>query len=71
MFVGNGAHLHQDLIKEIFENRATISSLQICSVGQIAKIALEKWKLASSKEKKDLSYKLYPLYLKSQKFAIK
>jgi len=66
MFTGNGSHLHKDLIEKAFKDQAEISSLQICSVDQIAKMALEKWN-----KKEDLNSKLYPLYLKSQKFAIR
>ncbi len=68
LFSGNGAKLHEELILKIFEQRAIIPpTLQLtCSVEQVAKTALEKWR---KMEKKDYKFKLFPLYLKSQTFT--
>ncbi len=66
-FTGNGTTLHERAIQTYLGTQACIikPTLQTCSALHIAKIALEKW------EHKDICYKLYPLYLKSQLFAIR
>lgn len=69
LFTGNGAILHEKTIKEIFKENALIHKQDVCSVDQIAKMALEKWE--KIKDKNQFEYKLYPLYLKSQNFAIR
>lgn len=66
LFTGNGIELHKNLILETLKNEIQFSDLQTCSANQIAKMALEKWN-----QQKGLSFKLYPLYLKSQNFAIR
>ncbi|MBD3272783.1 tRNA (adenosine(37)-N6)-threonylcarbamoyltransferase complex dimerization subunit type 1 TsaB [Candidatus Dependentiae bacterium] len=64
IFVGNAYEQHKDILNNL--NHSFID-LQNASASQIAKMALDKW----NKNNKDVSYKLTPLYLKSQKFAIK
>lgn len=66
LFTGNGAQAHKDLIQKNLGKSAIFSSLQACSTKQIAKIALEFWN-----KKENLNNKLYPLYLKSQTFAVR
>ncbi|MFC1894862.1 tRNA (adenosine(37)-N6)-threonylcarbamoyltransferase complex dimerization subunit type 1 TsaB [Candidatus Dependentiae bacterium] len=66
LFSGNGTILNIDLIKNIFNDKAIIFDQAICSAKQIAKMALKKWN-----NKQDLSFKIYPLYLKTQTFAVK
>ncbi|MCK4650651.1 tRNA (adenosine(37)-N6)-threonylcarbamoyltransferase complex dimerization subunit type 1 TsaB [Candidatus Babeliales bacterium] len=67
LFSGNGTELHKNLIQKKFENqKITIAKNDTCSSKQIAKMALEKYQ-----KKEGLKYKLYPLYLKSQHFAIR
>lgn len=66
LFTGNGAQVNKDLITESLKNSAIFYPLQTCSTNQIAKMALEFWN-----KKENLSYKLYPLYLKSQTFAVR
>ena len=63
LFVGNAYNQHKDLISK--ELNDYFSSLEIASSEQIAKIALDRW----NSNNKDLSYKLKPLYLKSQSFS--
>ncbi len=63
LFVGNAYNQHKDLISK--ELNDSFSSLEIASSEQIAKIALDRW----NSNNKDLSYKLKPLYLKSQSFS--
>ena len=63
-FVGNGYKLHKELVsKELHHN---FIDLEISSSEQIAKMALKLFE-----KEKGLSYKLKPLYLKSQSFAIR
>ncbi|KKP23799.1 MAG: Peptidase M22 glycoprotease [candidate division TM6 bacterium GW2011_GWF2_28_16] len=69
IFTGNGALLHKDLIlKELKESSQDIFFLDIANANteQIAKMAKNIWENDKSK----LSFKLEPLYLKSQNFAI-
>ena len=67
LFSGNGAQLHRQKIEQIFKFNSNFYVLQsVCSANQIASMALEKWN-----NKEDISFKLYPLYLKSQNFAIR
>ena len=67
LFSGNGAQLHRQKIEQIFKFNSNFYVLQsVCSAKQIASMALEKWN-----NKEDISFKLYPLYLKSQNFAIR
>jgi len=66
-FCGNGAILHKSLITEtIKQKKVSFNQQEVCSTGQIAKMALKSWR-----QKKNLQEKLYPLYLKSQAFAIR
>lgn len=68
-FAGNGAILHKDLIlKELKEAFIEIYFVDILNANteQIAKMALNIWE----QDKTKLSFKLEPLYLKSQNFAI-
>jgi tRNA threonylcarbamoyl adenosine modification protein YeaZ len=65
-FVGNGIKLHENLILKTFPNATLLDKPKVCSANQIAKMALKNF---SQKER--LCNKLSPLYLKSQKFAIK
>ena len=81
LFVGNAVQLHKELIELEFGNipftlRASETSVskglldnlpEISSVQQIAKMGLKKWQQT---DKENYCYKLYPLYLKSQSFAI-
>ncbi|MCK4265548.1 tRNA (adenosine(37)-N6)-threonylcarbamoyltransferase complex dimerization subunit type 1 TsaB [Candidatus Babeliales bacterium] len=66
LFTGNGASLHLEKIKDFLGSHANFFEQDVVSTNQIAKIALEKWN-----SKKDLSNKLLPLYLKTQKFKTK
>jgi tRNA threonylcarbamoyladenosine biosynthesis protein TsaB len=66
LFTGNGAHLHKELILQAFKENALFFPALVCTTKQIAKMALENWN-----KKENLSFKLYPLYLKSQNFAIR
>lgn len=66
LFAGNGTQVHKNLIQESLGKSAIFSSLQTCSTKQIAKMAFELWD-----KKENLSNKLYPLYLKSQTFAVR
>lgn len=63
MFVGNACKMHKELISK--DLNYSFIDLEIASSEQIAKMSLEKW----NSKNKDLSYKLKPLYLKSQNFA--
>ena len=65
LFTGNGTELHKELIQNHFADNAIIFEQETCSANQIAKMALEKWNT-----QKDLSFKIYPLYLKSQTFSV-
>jgi tRNA threonylcarbamoyladenosine biosynthesis protein TsaB len=67
MVCGNGAILHKNIILEKLKDKK-ISFLEqsVCSTQQIATMALQRWH-----NKKNLQKKLYPLYLKSQHFAIR
>ncbi|MBD3231862.1 tRNA (adenosine(37)-N6)-threonylcarbamoyltransferase complex dimerization subunit type 1 TsaB [Candidatus Dependentiae bacterium] len=69
-FVGNGAILYQNLIENEFKKNAIIINQDVCSAKQISKIALHKWSQSTNK-KENFKYKLSPLYLKSQTFAIR
>ena len=64
MFVGNACKQHESLISK--DLNYSFINLETASSEQIAKMALEKW----NSNDKDLSYKLKPLYLKSQNFKI-
>ncbi len=68
VFAGNGTKLNQDLITKNFENNILIVDRDVCSAATVAKMALEKWNQVSGNVKE---YKLSPLYLKSQSFAIR
>ena len=63
-FIGSGVQLYDAEIKNIMGARAYVPKDYPlhASVGQIARIALEKW------HAEDLSYQLQPLYVKEQKF---
>ncbi len=63
-FLGNGADMYQELIKELFGNQAYIPEQipQTCSVQQIGIMGLSKWQ-----EKVEISDQLYPLYLKKHR----
>jgi tRNA threonylcarbamoyladenosine biosynthesis protein TsaB len=66
-FSGNGAVLHKSLITQTLTNKKISFIMQnTCSTQQIAKMALQFWQ-----QKKNMKNKLYPLYLKSQNFAIR
>ncbi len=67
LFTGNGTTLHKDLIKERFGNNVIFQEkiLQTPSAKQIGIMALEKCGQQNDQ------FKLKPLYLKSQAFAIK
>jgi tRNA threonylcarbamoyladenosine biosynthesis protein TsaB len=65
LFSGNAFKLHENLISQNL--KYSFIDLQTCSVEQVAKMALQRWQA----NKKDFSYKLTPLYLKSQNFAIR
>ena len=62
IFTGNGAELHQELIKKELKEKAVLSKplLQTCSALQIGEMAFKLWK-----KQKKISYKIQPLYLKS------
>lgn len=66
LFTGNGAQLHKETISSTLKENALIFPSHLCSTKQIAQMALENWN-----KKENLSSKLYPLYLKSQNFAIR
>ncbi|MFH1644588.1 MAG: tRNA (adenosine(37)-N6)-threonylcarbamoyltransferase complex dimerization subunit type 1 TsaB [bacterium] len=68
LFTGNGTTLHKNLIQKKLGSNAIFSEniLQTTDVDQIAKMALQKWN-----QKNDPVYKLKPLYLKTQTFAVK
>lgn len=63
-FVGNGATAFENEIKKVFRG-AVILDTPVASAKQIGFMALEKW------NKKEVCYKLSPLYLKTQKFKPK
>ena len=70
VFVGNGTRLHQNAIAKTFEDNILIIDKEVCSAATVARIALETWnQISRDTEKKE--YKLSPLYLKSQSFAIR
>lgn len=61
-FIGNAALLYADNIYEKFHNRAVIpQGVLTCSIKEIGRIAYAKWQ-----QHQDLSYQLFPLYLKHQ-----
>ncbi len=63
-FVGGAAVLHADAIYTTFNNRAVIIETDtFCSAAQLGAMAHEKWQ-----KKQDLSYQLFPLYLKRQQY---
>jgi len=66
-FVGNAIDLHKDKILNAFGKNSYFIDIQNVSSEQIALIALNKFE----KDKNSLSFKLAPLYLKSQNFAIR
>lgn len=67
-FTGNGAALHRNLILEIFQERAVIQSplLGSATAKCIGEMGFKCW---NNKEK--LSFQLWPLYLKTQTFAVR
>lgn len=62
IFIGNAYKLHKEIISLKLNN--SYFNMEVPSADQIAKMALERWE----KNNKDVSYKLMPLYLKSQSF---
>lgn len=64
-FSGNAFGLHKDLIEK--KLNVSYSNLEISTSKQIAQMALDIF----LKNNKDVSFKLTPLYLKSQNFAIR
>lgn len=66
LFTGNGIKIHKELIKNSFKNNAIFFDQDVCSVNQIAKMAKEKWG-----KQEDITFKIYPLYLKTQTFAVR
>jgi len=60
-FLGNATKLYQDRIREQFNNRVHIPSPlpSSCSIEQIARMGLQKWK-----KQKGITSQLLPLYLK-------
>ena len=64
IFVGNAYNQHKDLISKGLND--SFFPLEVASSEQIAKIALDRW----YSNNKGFSYKLKPLYLKSQSFTI-
>ncbi|MBU4269478.1 tRNA (adenosine(37)-N6)-threonylcarbamoyltransferase complex dimerization subunit type 1 TsaB [Candidatus Dependentiae bacterium] len=67
IFIGNAVNLHKDKILNIFDKNSAFIDIQNASSQEIALIALDKFE----KDKNCLSFKLTPLYLKSQNFAIR
>ncbi|MFH1461920.1 MAG: tRNA (adenosine(37)-N6)-threonylcarbamoyltransferase complex dimerization subunit type 1 TsaB [bacterium] len=65
VFVGNAYKLHKEIISQ--ELNSSFLNMEVPSADQIATMALERW----VKNNKDVSYKLTPLYLKSQIFVTK
>lgn len=68
LFTGNGTKLHKKLIKEKLNEKVIIPDdlIETPSVEQIGLMALEK----REQEKSEI-FKLFPLYLKSQTFAVR
>ena len=66
LFAGNAVDLYQDKIQETFKNKSIIleKSIDVCSSEKIGEMGLEQWN-----KKENVQKSLYPLYLKSQKFA--
>jgi len=67
-FTGNGINLFKDLIHKYFNKNSIDDSciLETCSSEQVAKMGLNRFL-----KKENLSYELFPLYLKRQDFAVK
>jgi tRNA threonylcarbamoyl adenosine modification protein YeaZ len=67
LFVGNGTVLHEKQIKKVFDKSIIPQPvLQVSSVDQIALMGLERWKKMETP-----CYKIQPLYLKTQTFAVR
>lgn len=68
VFSGSGADLFKEKIKTVFESQGIISEKfpLVASAKQIGIMGLERWN-----NKKDLSNRLLPIYLKIQKFKPK
>lgn len=66
LFGGNGALMHRELLEKSGAKNCMIPSFESCSVQQVAALALVRWHAQENIQKK-----VYPLYLKSQKFAIR
>ena len=64
VFAGNACKQHENLISK--DLNYSFINLETASSEQIAKMALERWNSSN----KGFSYKLKPLYLKSQSFKI-
>lgn len=67
-FNGNAVALHKTIISETLQNRALVAEPidNSCSANQIGIMAADYWQ-----NKKNVTTKLIPNYLKTQKFAIK
>lgn len=69
IFTGNGALLHQELIKQKFgENVFASPQISVCSAEIIGLMALENWQ---TQDKNIFPKNLIPNYVKTQEFAIK
>jgi len=68
IFMGNGVEVGRDLIQQKFSNQliGSVPLLLTCSAEQVGRMGLHQWQNNPNR-----TSELFPLYLKTQSFAIK